>query len=155
MCPVISKNEAIIGREFPAKLIPLIDSAKSSISILVFDWRWYPDFPESPVQLFNQSIVRAVRRGVKVRAVLNMPAIVSQLTTLGVSAKKVFSKDLLHTKLIIIDNNVVVIGSHNYTQSAFEKNFECSFALFDSDSVARFISYFEAIFNYHGENISY
>ncbi len=55
--------ETIIGKEFPQKVIPLIEQAKTSIDIVVFDWRWYPQDPGASVQLFNQAIVRAVRRG--------------------------------------------------------------------------------------------
>ena len=63
--------DTIIGKEFPDKVIPLIDNAKYTIDIVVFDWRWYPQDPGASVQLFNQSIVRSVRRGVKVRAIAN------------------------------------------------------------------------------------
>ena len=152
MVAIIPKNEVILGKEFPSKVIPLIRDAQHSISILVFDWRWYPDFPDSPVQLFNQAIVQAKRRGVVVRAVLNMADIVKQLRDLGIEARKVFSKDLLHTKLLIIDGQVAIIGSHNYTQSAFGKNFEVSYVVTDTAHVAQLVEYFNIIFSYHGES---
>lgn len=147
-----SKIQAVIGKSFPREVIPLIESAKSSISILVFDWRWYPSDPTSPIQLFNQAILQAHRRGLKVRALVNMRGIVEQLRELGLDCRKIVSKDLLHAKLIIIDDKIAVVGSHNFTQSAFGKNFECSIITTDEETVGKFREYFEIIFCYHGES---
>jgi phosphatidylserine/phosphatidylglycerophosphate/cardiolipin synthase-like enzyme len=154
MVATIPKNEIILGKEFPAKVIPLIRSAQHSIRILVFDWRWYPDFPDSPVQLFNQAIVQAKRRGLKVQAVINMADVVKQLRDLGVEARKIYSKDLLHSKVMIIDEQVAILGSHNYTQSAFGKNFEVSYILTEPEEVKKLTEYFDVIFSYHGESRS-
>jgi len=152
MVPIVCQVQAVIGNDFAGQVIPLIDKAVGNIRILVFDWRWYPLQPESPVQLFNQAIVRAKRRGVQVQAVVNMVDIVRQLQELGIDCRKVFSKELLHTKLLIVDDTVCVLGSHNYTQSAFGKNFECSVILDGKQAVESFINYFEVIFNYRGPN---
>jgi len=37
--------EYISGREYPVKVIPLIEQSVKSIKIIVFDWRWYPQMP--------------------------------------------------------------------------------------------------------------
>ena len=134
--------DTIIGKQFPKKVIPLIDQAKTSIDIVVFDWRWYPQDPGASVQLFNQAIVRAVRRGVKVRAIANNDQIISTLNSVGVEAKRLVSKNLVHVKLMILDNEKVVIGSHNYTQSAFQMNFEVSVILDKSENISDFTSFF-------------
>ena len=152
MVPNLGEIQAVIGKTFPTKVIPLIAGAKHSISILVFDWRWYPNEPASPVQLFNQAIVNASRRGIKVRALVNMHAIVKQLRDLGIDCRKVFSKDLLHSKLIIIDDDLVVVGSHNFTASGFSKNFECSVITNDTDTVLEFVNYFEVIYSHNGNS---
>ena len=54
------ETKAIIGAEFPKVLISKIDNAKTSIKIVVFDWRWYPNDMGNPCQLFNQSIVEVM-----------------------------------------------------------------------------------------------
>jgi len=138
--------ETIIGSEFPKKIIPLIDNAVNSIDIIVFDWRWYPQDPGAPVQLFNQAIVRAVRRGVKVRALANNDEIIRTLIANGVDAKRVRSKNLLHCKLMIIDSGLVVIGSHNYTQNAFQINLEVSVVFEDSYAANRLQVFFNNLF---------
>jgi len=143
-------EETIIGKQFPDKVIPLIDKSVKSIDIIVFDWRWYSQDPGASVQLFNQAIVRAVRRGVKVRVITNSGDIVSILNNLGCQAKKLVSKNLVHAKMIILDSEIVVIGSHNYTQSAFQMNYEISVILRDCENISDFFSFFNNLYNSNG-----
>ena len=138
--------EAIRGSEFPDKVIPLIDSAVQSIKIVVFDWRWYPDDPGNPVQLFNQAIVRAVRRGVKVGVVSNCDKVLAVLKKEGCEVKKPETKNLIHAKLMIFDDKNVVIGSHNFTQYAFTMNHEISVFIPDCPKVADFLRFFNTLF---------
>lgn len=148
----IPEVQAVIGKQYVAKVLPLIKGAKLSIKILVFDWRWYPDHPFSNASLFNQAILSAKKRGVSVQAVLNMADIVRLLQTYGIQARKVISKDLLHTKLMIIDDTICILGSHNYTASAFDKNYECSAIIIGAELVLPFLAYFDVIFNYNGNS---
>lgn len=134
--------EIIVGKQFPKKVIPLIDQSKTTIDIVVFDWRWYAQDPGLPIQLFNQAIVRAARRGVKVRAIANNDGIVKILNEIGCKAKKLLTKRLVHCKMMIIDNRVAVVGSHNYTQSAFQMNLEFSVILKIPESNSDFFSFF-------------
>jgi phosphatidylserine/phosphatidylglycerophosphate/cardiolipin synthase-like enzyme len=135
----------IVGSEFPIKVIPLIDGAKHKIDVVVFDWRWYPNDMASSVQLFNQAFVRAVRRGVAIRAISNSQEIVDILNGVGISARKLRTPDLVHCKLINIDDSFSVMGSHNYSNSAFTKNFELSMICDNPDDISRFLSFFDSI----------
>jgi phosphatidylserine/phosphatidylglycerophosphate/cardiolipin synthase-like enzyme len=144
---MLCKNiDTVFGAEFPKKVMPLIDSAKNSIHIIVFDWRWYPVDPGCICQRFNSSISNAARRGVKVSAMINSDDIVNTLKQCGVLCHKLISKRLLHSKIIIIDEKHLVIGSHNYTQNAFSSNFESSVILYDCDDLTPFIKYFNSLF---------
>ena len=137
--------ETIIGKEFPKKVIPLIDSAKRSINTVVFDWRWYPNDAGCPTQLFNQALVRASRRGVKIQAVVNNDSVVNILNSVGILARHVTLKNLIHAKLMIIDDSVVVIGSHNYTQNAFSVNQEISVILPIDETMRDFFNFFQSL----------
>lgn len=119
-------TEIIIGKEFGPKVVPLIKEAKHSIDIIVYDWRWYPDQIGSEIQKFNNAIVVAKRKGVKVRALVNSLIIADVLKKNKVEAKKIFSYRTMHVKNILIDNKTAILGSHNYTMNAFTKNFEVS-----------------------------
>lgn len=138
--------QILIGKEFPQQVIPLIDLAKKSIEIIVFDWRWYSDDPGAACQLFNQAIVRAVRRGVTVRAIVNNDLILKTLKSVGVYAKKLVTKFLVHCKIMIIDSEVLIVGSHNYTLPAFTLNYEMSVILHDADSALVAQNFFNNLF---------
>jgi phosphatidylserine/phosphatidylglycerophosphate/cardiolipin synthase-like enzyme len=141
------QNEVIIGKEFPDKVKPLIENAKNSIKIIVFDWRWYVNDPGNAVQLFNQTIVRASRRGVKIEAIVNHTDILTPLKENGIQAKKLNITGLVHAKLMIIDDNIVILGSHNYTHNAFVINHEISIILKECNVVKDFNLFFTSLWS--------
>lgn len=137
--------ETVIAGDFVKKVVPFIDRCSHSLDLCVFDWRWYPSDPGAPVQLFNQSIVRAVQRGVKVRAIVNNDQVAGTLRSVGVQTKKFVSAHLLHCKFMVLDLAIVVTGSHNYTQSAFSSNYELSVILSGDSNISDFSNFFERL----------
>jgi len=142
--------KTIIGSNFPKEVKPLIENAKKTIDVIVFDWRWYSHDPAHPVQLFNQCFVRAARRGVLVRVLLNNNSILPTLVSLGIKAKCPNIEGLVHSKMIIIDEKDLVIGSHNFTQSAFTNNLEVSTYLSNYEEVDKLLKLFNNLYNLHG-----
>lgn len=139
--------QTIIGKNYPKQVIPLIDRAVKSIKIVVFDWRWYENDPGNPCQLFNASIIRAKKRGVEVKACVNSEAIKRPLTANNIDVKIPISKNLIHTKFIIIDDKILVMGSHNFSQAAFSTNFETSVILDNALQIQEFVAFFNSIWN--------
>lgn len=142
-------QKAIIGNTFVSEVVPLIDQAQKIIDICVFDWRWYSEDPGNPAQIFNNAIVRAIRRGVAVRVVTNIQETINILGPLGAKVFKPSTNRLIHPKLMIIDQNLAIIGSHNYTQSAFTTNYEISVLLEKPDCLGDLLLFFNNLFN-HG-----
>jgi len=136
----------IISRDFVKIVVPLIDSALFSIDIIVFDWRFYKKEPDNPVTLFNNAIANAVDRGVNVRCLVQNAGVVNNLKQMGCKARFLNSKRILHTKLLIIDKNSVVLGSHNYTQSAFISNYEASIFVNLKDKNNALVEYFNNLY---------
>jgi phosphatidylserine/phosphatidylglycerophosphate/cardiolipin synthase-like enzyme len=141
--------QTIIGANYPLKIIPLIEKAKKSIDLIVFDWRFYPNEPGNPAQKFNNALISAIRRGVEVRGVANMKDIAEVMNKLGAKIRNLNTRRLVHTKLMMIDNEQVIIGSHNFTQSAFTLNFEVSILLDDQNLISELKEYFTNLYN-HG-----
>lgn len=138
----MNQTTTIIGKEFPQIVGPLIYQAKHSIDIIVYDWRWYSDQIGSEIQRFNNAIVTAKKKGVKVRAITNSPHIINILKENKIEAKQNFSSRKLHAKLMMIDDKIAIFGSHNYTMSAFTTNFEISIATQNENVVNRFKIFF-------------
>lgn len=136
---------AVSGRDYPKHVIPLIDGAKSTIDVVVFDWRWYAQDPGAACQLFNQAIIRAAKRGVKIRAIANNDEVVNILRKAGIDSKKLQTTRLVHCKLLIIDEQIAVTGSHNFTQSAFQANLELSIILGEEMPKADIISFYNHV----------
>jgi phosphatidylserine/phosphatidylglycerophosphate/cardiolipin synthase-like enzyme len=80
-----------------------------------------------------------------VRILTNYAEVIAFAVGLGFNAKGWPEKSLLHTKLLIIDGEKCVTGSHNITQSAFTSNMETSIILDDPDDILRFTNYFETL----------
>lgn len=139
----MNKTQVIIGREYPQVLTPLINEAQHSIEILVFDWRWYSNEPNAPVQLFNSAILNASERGVKVRCLVNNNIMPTILQLHKLSVKRVGTKKMMHVKFIIIDQKIIVIGSHNFSKNAFQFNHEVSLLSNDEAVITRCRKYFD------------
>ena len=147
MSQSISKPKIFLSSEFTKGFIELVESAERSIYIFMFDWRWYKDDFSCDVSLINQALVRAARRGVKVQALLNYDELEEQLNKLSITAKKANVKKLLHAKSIVIDEEILVIGSHNWSKEAMSANVEMSVVLTDADVSKRIINYFQSIWS--------
>lgn len=116
----------IVGKKYVEKVVPLIDAARSEISIIIFDWRLRPKESKHPVTVLVLALQRAAGRGVRVRALVSSALVVEQLRFTGIKVKVLNWEHLMHAKVMLIDNCIAVVGSHNYTQSAFTKNLEVS-----------------------------
>lgn len=143
----MGKSELIIGSEYVKKVIPLLDSAKHSIYISMFIWRWYAKDPFCDMSLLNSAFVRAVRRGVKIYSVTDSGFLLDQLNALGILARKYQSSDILHTKAVVIDSEILIIGSHNFSQSAMTSNVESSTIGYDKELAVRMETYIMSLWN--------
>lgn len=137
----------LIGGDYQKEMIKCIDSAVREIDIVTYDWRWYENQPQHPVQQFNLALLRAVKRGVQVRAVLNDDLLLNRLTTLGIRARVLNDRRVLHSKIIIFDRSLLAIGSHNLTRNAFTTNIESSVLVYIPDGETRILEFFDNLYN--------
>lgn len=127
--PTMKMPHVIMGAKFVDQVVPLIDEARSRIDIVIFDWRLYPKQPTHPVSRLVDALKSAVQRGVKVRVVVANDGLRDALNRMGFESKRHDSQRMLHVKMMLIDKRFAIIGSHNYTQSAFTENLEVSLAV--------------------------
>ncbi len=158
-------SEVFEGRISPAnngdykeQILPCLKSAKKSIYIIMFLASYYPQYPDSPVNLFIREMINAKRRGVNVEVILNQSdsdysshsttenlKTGAYLANNGITVYFDSPKKTTHAKLLIIDERFLVIGSANWSYSAMAKNNETS-VIIDSPELARsYIKYFEKI----------
>lgn len=140
--------ETIIGKEFAGKVIPLLEQAKNNINIAVYAWYWYTENIGSEIQKFNNAIINAAKKGVDVKVITNTTKTINVLFENKVKAKEIKTKGSLHAKLIIIDDKIAILGSHNYTMSAFTLNHEVSIKTEEKEVVDRLKIYFNNLWQY-------
>jgi phosphatidylserine/phosphatidylglycerophosphate/cardiolipin synthase-like enzyme len=138
--------ETIIGNEFVPKVVPLINNAKKSIDVIVFEWRNYYTDLGSAVFKFNQSFFQAKKRGVNIRVIISAKNYRQKWLVEHFKVKQLYTKKLVHSKIIIIDEETLVVGSHNYTFSGLELNQEISVIIKDKKEIKRLLSFFNNLY---------
>lgn len=122
----MTETKALIGAAFCDEVIKLVDAAVLSVKVIMFDWRLYPNQPSHPVSKLVTALVAARRRGVCVQVLLSNAEVRRELSQLGFECKAIYSSKLVHAKVMLVDDVVAIVGSHNYTQNAFTMNLEVS-----------------------------
>lgn len=121
---------------FPA-LLKCIDEAQNEIFISMFSFKTGRHKNSYPDRILIQ-LAKAVQRGVKVYVILENTGNRQDEVTfqnrqtgnlLVQKGVKVYYDDVrktTHTKLIVIDQRLIILGSHNFTQAALKYNNEIS-----------------------------
>jgi phosphatidylserine/phosphatidylglycerophosphate/cardiolipin synthase-like enzyme len=142
-CPVV----ALKNNDFFPALLKAIDEAREEIFVSMFSFRAGVHKRSYPDRVLAH-LGRAARRGVRVKVILEDTGKKSdELTLQNRQTKKLLEdqgvfvyvdspKKTTHTKLIVIDQRLVILGSHNLTQSALKYNNEISL-LVDNHELAR------------------
>ncbi|MEE9323190.1 MAG: phospholipase D-like domain-containing protein [Candidatus Aenigmarchaeota archaeon] len=147
----IGENQAIpvTDREYFQTVQNLIDSANSSIKVIMYSINYYPEYPDSRGHMLFFDLEEAAERGVDIKIITDQTPtekpVLSILKDMGVEVKY-DSKDVTtHAKLIIIDSKIVIIGSTNWSYYSIDKNHEAN-VLIRSPSIAKnFEGYFGSI----------
>ncbi len=123
------------------KIIPLIDSAEKSIDLEMYVFTSYD---------IVDALERARNRGVEIRIIIERDTmgtrnqeIYNDLAARGFNIR--YASDayqLTHSKFMIIDGHTVFVGSHNFSNSALQKNREASVIIRDSQTAQEFMDVF-------------
>jgi len=143
----MSDVQPILCGDFSAVACRALLLARSSVRIMVFDWRFYSGSVGSATQVFNSTILELQRSGLDVRCLVHNAVTRAKLKALGFNVRTAGAGRLLHAKLIIIDEKHLIIGSHNFSQMAFSRNLECSVLIKYCDCIDSFINFFDNVFN--------
>ncbi len=125
----------------------LIDNATKSIHICMEILSDY-----EPVKTLLDSLVAAHLRGVGVEVLYEGDISsnsygASYLAQRGVSVKEDSSQTFLHTKMVVIDDRVVYLGSHNWSPYALGKNNEYGILIFNTTIATFYDRYFQSLWN--------
>lgn len=134
----------LMNQEFFPVLLRAVDEAQDEILIAVFAFKTGGHATSRPDRLLEH-LAQAAARGVDVKIILENAADPAD----SISRQNTKTKNLLekrgvkvymdspsrttHTKLVVVDQRLVFIGSHNFTASALKHNNEMSVMIEKSD----------------------
>ncbi|MBA3065843.1 hypothetical protein FP828_05085, partial [bacterium] len=145
----------LFNKEYDAEITSLIQEAKESIFIVMYCIQ-PGENKYHPVHKVLQELFEARRRGVEIEVILEIDDKGGYLNEQNVKAKEILEKEgikvhfdsggtVTHVKLIIIDDYITVVGSHNWTYTAFALNNEASVVIEGSEVATEFYRYFRTI----------
>lgn len=147
MYSITFNNKVLVNSVLASALCKKIDSTASTIDVMMFDWKWYKHDFSCDVSLINQALIRANKRGVKIRIISNSTEAKYFFSPVGVEVRPFKVHGVFHAKLWIFDSNSFLIGSHNMTMGAMTRNYEVSYMGDDSDSAISFMQLFNSIWS--------
>ena len=136
----------------------IIQEAKSSIQVMMFEMLYYDRYPDSPSNLLIRELINAKKRGVKVEVILEVRKGRDRMSEQNRQTGRVLSTGgveviydplfkTTHAKLMVVDGHLTLLGSTNWTYDALSNNNEVS-TLIRSKEVAReLIDYFNRVKN--------
>ncbi len=126
-----------------SRLVELIHQAEESVYLLAFTLTADP---------IADALLDAYQRGLDVAGVVETSQATStggdffRLADAGVGIELDGNPKNMHHKIIIIDEQTVVLGSYNFSRSAEERNDENTLIIHNSDIANLFLSEFERIY---------
>ena len=134
----------------------MIQDAKTSIQIMMFEMGYYDKYPNTPSNLLIKELIAAKRRGVKVEVILEVKDGRDRTTERNRHTGKILSDggvgviyDSLfrttHAKWMVVDGYLALVGSTNWTYYALTNNNEVA-VLVRSKPVAKGLAdYFDRV----------
>lgn len=136
--------------------VEVFNRATRSISLCTYAAKYYRSHSRNPVNDFFNALRRAAQRGVTIRLLLN-----GDFSNDAVRSNNVFiiryfkhpnfhaalagKSTRLHSKLILVDDHICIIGSHNLSLRAHKTNFETSILIDGEATTREFLNHFERL----------
>lgn len=143
----------INNREYIAAIRNLVQHAQSSIAIMLYQTRYYEEYPDTQTNHLLRDLIEAKLRGVDVKILVDTGTwnpsnkneynldYIDRLTTAGIEVWEDSPEDVSHEKVICIDDDLTVVSSHNWTYYSIAKNNEVA-VLIESRPVNEFFRHY-------------
>jgi phosphatidylserine/phosphatidylglycerophosphate/cardiolipin synthase-like enzyme len=134
----------------------MIQEAKSSIHVMMFEMGYYDKYPNTPSNLLIKELISAKKRGMKVEVILEAREGEDRTTKRNRQTGKILSEvgveviyDSLfkttHAKLMVVDRELTLLGSTNWTYYALTSNNEASVLIRSKEVAQAFLDYFNRV----------
>jgi hypothetical protein len=135
----LASVEVLVNRDYYTSIIGDLRDAEESISVVMYSMKYDEGDDFDWANDLIQELVFAKNRGVSVEVYLEYTTFFDSmydnldtyyyLSENGVNVRLDYEDDTDHSKMVIIDNKIVYLGSHNWTESGLYHNKEVSVKL--------------------------
>lgn len=151
------KAMRVTNRDYYAVASGIFKDAKKTIKGIMYDMKFYEGDDNEVMKLIDELVIAAAR-GVEVSVVLEQSdwnedvsadnyATGAYLESYGVSVKYDALTITTHCKTFLVDTNIVLVGSTNWTYSAVNSNNEANVLLEGREIAESFDEYFTNLWN--------
>jgi len=160
-----SENIKVHYSGYRAALLDAIKGAKESIRITTYVTAFSFKKPGNPVNDIITELVKKNKRGLNVRFILDGPKkgaanfrpsmlFTRYLGHMGFKFAVQYGKPTLHMKMVLIDESIVFIGSHNLTRASIRNPLDCSVEICKAELVRDMVKRYDQLFGVvsHGES---
>jgi len=134
----------------------MIQEAKHSIQVMMFEMGYYEKYPNTPSNLLIKELIDAKKRGVKVEVILEVKEGTDRTTERNRHTGKILSDGgveviydplfkTTHTKLMVVDGHLTLLGSTNWTHYALTNNNEVSVLIRSKGVAKELVDYFNKV----------
>ena len=134
----------------------LIQEAKHSIQVMMFEMGYYDRNPKTPSNLLIKELINAKKRGVKVEVLLEVREGEDRASKRNRHTGKILSDggveviydSLLkttHAKWMVVDGKITLLGSTNWTYYALTNNHEASILIRSKEVAKALVDYFNQV----------
>jgi phosphatidylserine/phosphatidylglycerophosphate/cardiolipin synthase-like enzyme len=152
----VKNMELLQDQGYFPEVLRLINSAQNSVRVCMFQAVFYPLQSDSPSNQLLNALIAAHSRGVKVEVVLDNGGSLGEVFKSNTESAHLLKKGgvavffdseqvTTHTKFLVIDNSIAVLGSTNWTYHALAKNHELSAVVYSPEAARRMKDYFEMV----------
>jgi len=160
----IAEVKDISGREYYPTVKEALQGAKESIYVVMYQVSLHPYDKTTKVYKLIEELMRAKERGVVLKIILdqNIDFVTGQdiykwaakgknawcfkmLKEAGIDVEYDNLTTYTHAKAIVIDNEIIIMGSSNWSESAFSKNAETNVLIKSKGLASELLKYFETI----------
>jgi len=147
--------QVLVDQNYYHSLLNDLQNAESSIYVAMYVMKYDADDSFDWANDLIRELVNAKNRGVNVSVIIeyrvysyygakymdeNLPAY-NYLLSNGVNVKLENETETDHLKLVIIDDEIVYVGSHNWSESALYYNHETSVKIVSEEIAQTFLEY--------------
>jgi len=157
---MLRDSEALVtplpGQSYIDELEKACSLGTHSIDIMQYQWNFYEHKVDFRLQAFNRLIVAKARAGIKIRILLNKEGVSNKTAYVNVKTADVYKEagadvryarsfPTTHGKLFLVDDDVVILGSHNLSNRSVTVNNETSVLIKGRAVALEYKRYFNSI----------